>query len=375
VQLVLSDERRISLSFFVLVIVLCLMGYLKGLSVPFYMQPAIISFAFLFFGRFSEILTNRAPKAYVYNFYVLVTLLIIFEQFFRQAIPTSLFNEIGRLVFPVLIVDLIFLSASLKSIKQKSASITKGLIILLLVDLSFRLIESGSLFPQASRYELKVGGLIFSDSNFNGFIAGFLFLYCYLDKILPRKWFLLLLVIVFYSFSLSVWLAVTSVLALSIFLKIGNKVKKYLIGILFFLAFFLLIYSFNLIQFILSDGSFKTKLQIYSVFYSVFFGDNLHLSLFGVGFGNLKYATVSDYRSHSILGLAAEGGLIWLVATIIFWIAHLRNIHSILLSLYIFVVGVISLYPVAYLAPCYFLVRLCGNDLRRPLKKRRKIKT
>jgi len=325
--------------------------YLRGINSSTLTQPVLLGFGFILIVsiyKFTIVSRFKALHLLLLQSAIILFLVLVYQHY-SVGLSKGILNETGRLVFPVItgfLIIVIFDMLPDQGKKVSTAYFIGTCMLLLGADLLVRLIENGTFFPSLSRYEIKRGGLIFVDSNFNGFIA-FLF-YVETAKINYRfRWVFLIFAI--WSVSIAVYLCVI----LHFVISFGKKYK-----FTSFASYIILIISLVLFSnLIFEDGSFQTKLEIINVASKGVFHHSL---ISGVGFGNFN--TVFDIRhpSHNLFGLFAEGGILFILSLLIIFFWLYRN-GARLTIFYSLVIGAISLFPVAYLACYYILVRMVSQ--------------
>jgi hypothetical protein len=357
----------------VLISILCGLSssfYIKGITGQSFFQPTLLStFALLF------CVSSVDYKKIKINSIFICLFLIIFFLFSLLVVQTTFtvhtfgfFNEVGRIVYPFLVCLIVFIVSKTNKFKIEVYLLT--LVFLLSVDTFYRLyFVNNVFFPTLSRYEVKGGGLIYADSNFTAFIAGALFFLVDKYKEKLKKY----LLIKFFSISivfLSASFAAYAAFIFAFFYKLfssRNLITK--IGICFLgVCTFIFVIGFQYAYFetylnAYQDGSLKTKIEILKYFTSFLsYSDKINL-FFGVGFGNFRYYNHYAHASHSILGLFVEGGIIFLLLSVLFYsiLAFQKENRA---AIFFIIISGLSMYPIAYLAPLYSLLLINISSLK-----------
>lgn len=330
--------------------------FVRGLTNFPFLQPVVFAILIIF------LLYVYKPVFYLrlsilLSFIIFLIFLILYQYVF-VGLKYGFANEIGRVLLPF-IATFFMLLLFKKYVSNKKQFITKYIIyltIFLFVDLVWRLLENGAIIPVNHRYELKVGGLIFIDSNFSGFIAACLFLFAYFNKLLDQRnlSFWLLLFIIVYSFSFSVYIA----FILSVLFYLIYKAKALFI---FFLPLF--IFGLLILYHVISDdGSFLTKIVIFEFLVYEFLTSDLRTIFFGIGSGN--FILYVGKASHSLFGLFAELGIVFGLVFILFtlFLMYYKELKP--LMLFIVIAGFVSMFPIAYMTPVYFLIGVYLLELK-----------
>lgn len=336
-------------SFVIIAIALALLGYLRGLGTNPFIQlnlygVGVISLIWAFKG-----IINHYSSIYRHSKMLLLTSLaiglVLLYQYETSYLKFSIINELGRLLLPLISVAVVlgFLKGTIKLISlQKLARI---FIFLLLVDCLYRLFLNGGIVPYGSRYSLKFGGLLFVDANFNGWISAIIYLFRSRLGISKRNRLILLFLIV-YSFSLAVYGGLLLIWVIRYFRNTSFLIRLILSSIIVLLVAGFVVNT--------NDGSFMTKIDIATSSLGFISGASWDLLLFGLGSGNLK--DFFGHGSHTMFGIAAEMGLVFMVFW--FYILHksyrLREVNKYPI-IFILFTGMFSLWPVAYMSLPLFL--------------------
>lgn len=162
-------------------------------------------------------------------------------------------------------------------------------LILLLIEFVYR-ITHPQFFKWATDidnffYIYKFSSIMFSDTNETGFfIMMFTAFLVYLND---KKVIKIPFIILFISFSFIVGtFSRAAVFGFVVFLFYNNYFKKQSIQTKFFIVFCAIFSVFGIITFFMNDGSFLTKIEIFSKSVSYLCRNNIREFLFGVGMNN-----------------------------------------------------------------------------------------
>lgn len=300
--------------------------------------------------------------------------MILSIQFFLLGHQLQLLNEVGRIVFPFLVAftgSVLVFKYNQKRLVTAMSVFIKTICFLLLADALVRLSQNEVwLGFISSRYDIKSGGLLFSDSNFNGFIAGFMLLYLLNTKlpIVKSSWiFVLLACLIVLSASLAVYVGILAALFVGL---IGLRISVIVAFCSLFAIFFLTIQhqgSFHALLMAI-DGSLATKFLIaQEAWVRIWSGGSLQF-VFGSGSGLLKDSF--RFASHNFFGLASELGVLYVVSYLLFFLFLFRKLpHQLTTFVFLGLVGGISLLPVAYMA-CVYLLLAVETRFKRKLASR-----
>ena len=334
-------------------IAVSLLFYLRGVTNAPMLQPVFWSFIFLFI-HFCSKLKKRGVLKSTSVFFLFIafalSLQILLQDYF-YTLRYGLLNEIARLVFPficsVICAEYYF---SLNHESKRKLLLFIGYIFVLIIwtDLLYRLFINSGIFPSVSRYDLKFGGLVFSDSNFMGVIGVILYFYSKLFLLSNRVIYISSVVFMVYSFSFAVYFAI---LLFLIWSYLSNTLR-----LLSLVASIIAIPSaFGVLSL---DGSFALKLEIAKSFLAFLGEADFHQLLFGLGYGNFK--SIFGGGSHSLFGLTVEGGLLFFVifSSLLYFGARFCSGY---LFGSIFVIGLFSLFPIAYFSLLWFLLAISSD--------------
>lgn len=324
--------------------------YVRGFTGSALAQPVIYITLFLLFISVTRPIINRLSlKIFAIAFSLSILLAI---QQYLIGLKYGIINEFGRIVFPLL-SSLLLANWYARYVENKCkfmATFLKAILFFLILDLIFRLVQNGKLFPTYSRYELKVGGLIYLDSNFSGFLSACLWIYSLENKIIKFKSItsILYCLLILYSFSLAVYIGL-----LGVFLYKAFSRNIILILISIPICSIVIWYVYMLVS---EDGSFATKLEIGEFVFNYIAMSNPETVLIGLGSGN-----IIDYigrASHTLIGVGIELGLFFTLITFfilytLFWVEGLSA-----LIVFISIVALAALFPIAYLSPVYCIVSI-----------------
>ena len=333
------------------VIVLSMLFYARGITSTPYLQPALLFFPILtLLATYILIKANRVNAKFIYVSLVLLCVGLIFlMQFNFLTFRYGIVNELGRHLYPLLILSLSIL-IYYKYVRDRKLFITYFFYVatfLLAVDLFFRLMQNGTFLPLVSRYDLKFGGLLFIDSNFNGVLsASLLLLSIFKFYFISLRVKILLFFLVCYSFSLAVYLSLIIILIL--FFRQKSVIFRW--GSVLFLPFII----FIIYDFIAEDGSFLTKVGI--IQNSIVFITDFDVKYLLLGLGSGSFKDFFDGASHNLFGIFTEMGLFYIFVFIASHLYLYSNVENRLVILFILIGGVVSLFPISYLSLVYFLL-------------------
>ncbi len=225
-------------------------------------------------------------------------------------------------------------------------------------------------------YDFKSASFLFQDGNVCAFISTYLFCYSLIINLNSSRlreageiavfWQLVLIAIVYFSFSRQAWFAVLASLIIYFAYRIMEALCPRILDladspmtiiVFIFIAMIVFLYSpqnlvaeFNEINQD-SFGSASTKFAI-ATYTALFLSEASVLDLLiGIGPQNVIDKNVISYVGHSLIGLFPEFGFS-LVFLLFMW---LRRVHGGLILLPLLVGATFSLYPFAYLLPVYIL--------------------
>lgn len=336
----------------------CLL-YLRGFTGSAYLQPSLYFFGIL--GACLHCLKKTDHVSISLFWLAIIAQIILSMQFFLLGHQLHFLNEIGRVVYPFLVA---FTGSALAfNYDERRLSIAvsffiKTISVLLLADAFVRLIQNG-VWPVsvASRYDIKSGGLLFPDSNFNGFLAGFVLLFMRNTKLPIKKssWMVASLTfLVVVSASLAAYAGILIALLVGL---LGPRISIIVSACSISAILFLMMQNqVNLHAALMSvDGSLATKFLIAQEAWVRIWSGDILLTVFGSGSGLLKESF--QFASHNFIGLASELGIVFVVAYFSFALFLFMNLHHHLTTfVFLGMVGGISLLPIAYMACVYFLL-------------------
>lgn len=342
----MSHSRNVIL--FSLLFAMSSLFFIKGVVGSAILQPAI--YVFLLLGSIFLFQPRSIKENSILLSLSIFLILLLVIQSRLIGLHYGIINEVGRVVYPFL-ATFIMISIFDTAIKNKRLFLKYFVIIvtiLLCLDLAFRLMQSGMIFPTSNRYQLKVGGLIFIDSNFNGFLAACLLLFVLFQNQIKfdSKLTFTLFFLALYSFSLAVYIGLFLVLLWKI-------VMRYKILLPFMFAAFvgLVLYVYFLVE---DDGSFQTKLEIFYFFIETYLSMPASSILFGIGSGN--FIEYTGRAAHSLFGLFTELGSLFVVVFLYFIYRALLNKETYVVLLFVGIVGFASIYPITYMTLIYFVL-------------------
>lgn len=330
--------------------------YLKGIFGQSFYQPTLLCalILLLFCVNYKKLIIDDIFIYIFINILLLVCLLLTQSIFVVH--QYGIINEVGRVIYPIFVCLLVLMVSKTNKFDFEFYFYT--ILLLLIIDSIYRLYFVNDAFiPSNSRYEIKGGGLLYADSNFTGFISGSLFFLInrYRSKI--KHYFcskFLLFLITLLSASLASYVGFAFAFLYHFFISRELFIKTVIL-ILFILISIYITFIWGLHSNFFEDGSLKTKIQIFNYFFSFLSDGNFLDILFGVGFGNFKIYNHYPHAAHSIPGLFVDGGIFYMLLTLIFYVTSaIRKDNR--AALFFMLIAGFSMYPVAYLAPIFFLL-------------------
>lgn len=331
------------------------------LGINRYLSPVYFVFLFLLF--FTLIYLHKISKKSLLFFCLttIPTTLIIIGQNFTYDLKHGVINEIGRHIVPLLYTSLL-LSLSEKydtnNLERLAHRFIKFNVYLLSFEGFFRIVKSVLSGAGGSFYDYKGNSILFPDSNFVGLqIVGlYLFIELFFKKNIYTKYKIVLLILLFLTFSRTAYLILLPFLIWNLWKKIHLLFKILItaVGGAGFVIALIKIYND-----ITEDGSFKTKVEIYEKFIELFIDDLNSTTFFlGIGSGNIIYSI--NRASHNIFGLTFEMGILWLIIFIgaFFYLGNLSGKKGLLYVFIIMISGIVSLLPITYMTFHYTILVL-----------------
>jgi hypothetical protein len=337
-------------------ILLALFGLVPGLSkLPLY-QPVLYLIPILGLRLLDG--AKLASTAWGRQVICLLCCILFFMLLLVQSwngLQIAFLNEFARLCLPFIVALLsfqVFLVTCPDAQREMAMRVfVRGSLIILSIDCAARICEpllNGSM----GRYDYKYGGLFYSDSNFNGVIAGCI--YCLIFD-LGKSWRnsrIHAILLSLLSFSYGVYISLTAVIVWRYISRVHGNVREttLLIAALFLISPVVIFGGIIFIESIFSNGSFLTKLEIVELVFA-FYSNHIETIWTGLGSGQMR--EVLGWDSHNLVGLSAELGLVGSL-TLLLLLLFLWSCSS-YTSLFLTLVGGFSLFPVAYLAPIIFI--------------------
>lgn len=303
-------------------------------------------------------------------FFVFIILIILIFQKEYMYHRNGLLNEVFRNIF-WLLYGFIFagLVSNIRKISDWSYVINKSIpfiLFIFFVESLYRIYSGlGSGF---NFYNFKFNSLLYPDSNFVA--INLLILYIFVDKFCSyisgyKIHKILLIFLILLCFSRTVYLIFIFYIFSKNFNFLGKKSYKkwiFIVSSIFVTILGVFLIFNDLYSYIITDGSFLTKLEIFENFTKYFFSDGLTF-LFGVGSGNLIDFTGRE--SHNLFGLTIEMGVVWIVLIIILFTNFLREKNFSWIVMAVLFSGFSSLFPMTYLTLfiCLFILVARFNKL------------
>lgn len=347
---------------FPILLVASTLFFTRGISSSAFVQGHLI---------FTVLTSCLAAYYLIYNGYIdkktfslfaifLLSVLHLVVQSLFLNIPINFLVECGRYSLPLLILTIF---SYLFDLSSRKTLILKSFIILgtavFFADMLFRLAEVGSL---ANRYSLKHGGFLFVDSNFSG-----IFIVCLYYLLTCTKFTFKSSTVIVTRWTLLVILASTgSLAAYFMFLIVSLLCKfKFLQKYLFLLimvqiSFVAAIYT--IVSDYFPDGSLITKVNIIQSAISSIQDTSWTTFFWGQGSGLFTEITQQRYPSHNLFGLFVEGGIAFGITHLLaIYIIRPKSAVSAALVLGLGVVGLFSLYPLAYMSVFWCVIVLMNH--------------
>lgn len=271
-------------------------------------------------------------------------------------IKTGLFLIVTSLSYPIF--DLLCKKIKIEDLKKYSIKYIHFVILLYLFELVVRLVRCNFSFSSltdpmffARLFYLYKENLIIGGGDTN-FIATHLLITFFFAFYLNRRFqiklgkeLLLLVFLLFFAFSRAGWLSVVfgSVALSFIHKKNRNKISFFRLGIMMFLILIVLIFLFSALSY---DGSFETKIEIWTLTLDFLKNASLRDLLLGLGFLN-SIQVVKFNVAHTLIStLLMDTGLISLFLYFLCWIPILKQSRGfalyILMPVFIFALSFIQ---------------------------------
>lgn len=271
-------------------------------------------------------------------------------------IKTGLFLIVTSLSYPIF--DLFCKKIKIEDLKKYSIKYIHFVILLYLFELVVRLVRCNFSFSSltdpmffARLFYLYKENLIIGGGDTN-FIATHLLITFFFAFYLNRRFqiklgkeLLLLVFLLFFAFSRASWLSVVFGIAALSFIhkKNRNKISFSRLGIMMFLILIVLIFLFSALSY---DGSFETKIEIWTLTLDFLKNESLRDLLLGLGFLN-SIQVVKFNVAHTLVStLLMDTGLISLFLYFLCWIPILKQSHGfafyILIPIFIFALSFIQ---------------------------------
>ena len=290
----------------------------------------------------------------------LISVVHLVVQSIFMDMPINFLVECGRYSLPLLILAIFSYFFNLSSNKTL---IVKSFIIcgtaVFLTDMLFRLAEVGAL---SSRYSLKHGGFMFVDSNFSG-----IFVVCLYYLLTVAKFtFKSSTVIVTRLTLFAILVSTGSIAAYLMFLIVAffrkfKFVQSYLFALIMMQVSFVAI-TYTIVGDYFADGSFITKVNIIGSAVLSIQDTSWTTFFWGQGLGLFTEITQQRYPSHNLFGLFVEGGIVFgITQLLVIYVIRPKSAVSAGLVFAIGVVGLFSLYPLAYISAFWCVIVLMNH--------------
>lgn len=244
-------------------------------------------------------------------------------------------------------------------------------IVLLIVEAAIRI--SHPRVYDLSFYRYKFNSIMYEDSNYVGiFIICLIFYSIYLSKYKSEKYIwqkIVLFLLCIATFSRA---AIISTLGMIIALKIFDILyniakkltKKQKITISIIMGLITIIICFLVVDFLLRDGSFRSKFYIAELAIKHLKHSNLNQILFGVGFGK-TYDYIGIGAHNIVIAYTLESGIIGLIFFIMFtvMIAIKTNGKSLIITIPFLMAGMsLAGFTLPFLYIIYAMIYILENE-------------
>ncbi len=324
-----------------------------GILSPAYLSLAFVSLAIIIF---SKSLKSKYLQENLIFF--LLADWFFLEIFINPTgdIKTGLFLIVTSLSYPIF--DLFCKKIKIEDLKKYSIKYIHFVILLYLFELSIRLVRCNFSFSSltdpmffARLFYLYKENLIIGGGDTN-FIATHLLITFFFAFYLNRRFqvklgkeLLVLVFLLFFAFSRAGWLSVVfGTVSLSFIHKRNrNKISLFRLEIMMFLILIVLVFLFSALSY---DGSFETKIEIWTLTLDFLKNASLRDLLLGLGFLN-SIQVVKFNVAHTLIStLIMDTGLISLFLYFSCWIPVLKQSRGfalyILIPIFIFALSFIQ---------------------------------
>ncbi len=324
-----------------------------GILSPAYLSLAFVSLAIIIF---SKSLKSKYLQENLIFF--LLSDWFFLEIFINPTgdIKTGLFLIVTSLSYPIF--DLFCKKIKIEDLKKYSIKYIHFVILLYLFELSIRLVRCNFSFSSltdpmffARLFYLYKENLIIGGGDTN-FIATHLLITFFFAFYLNRRFqvklgkeLLVLVFLLFFAFSRAGWLSVVfGTVSLSFIHKRNrNKISLFRLEIMMFLILIVLVFLFSALSY---DGSFETKIEIWTLTLDFLKNASLRDLLLGLGFLN-SIQVVKFNVAHTLIStLIMDTGLISLFLYFSCWIPVLKQSRGfalyILIPIFIFALSFIQ---------------------------------
>lgn len=332
--------------------------FTRGLTNNPLLQGHLIFFVISAFFVFLYLLKTQkiSPKSLVIIICGFIVFLHITFQYFVLELNIKIINELGRLVIPILTLAIYMIT--LENTSRPKILIRFFIIITIAffsIDFILRMSQVNDLM---SRYSVKRGGFLFTDSNFTGYFASSFILLFKEYKVLfskaARKLIILSFIIILASTGS---LAAYFMLGVGLVLRACIKSKKLYVLFSALISIIVLFFA-DLMSVLISDGSFNTKIKIITDAILLIKNVSFVELMLGQGSGLFAQVTAGKYPSHNLLGIFVEMGMLFLMVQFVIYYKLLKNSPVACYNLFFssLLVSMISLYPISYIAIQWILI-------------------
>ena len=307
-------------------------------NIPIITNPSPIYFVALFGSYFYIISRLKSPyRIKLNNLMILAIVAFFYFSIFQMFIGGDL-NMTANICLWFIFFFVVYerLSrAKLKSILRISENFVIFSIIILSIEALLRIINSGNLIKHfisfilgsgTEFYQLKRNSIMFADSNSTAFYASTVLLFVsYLSDRTNKVYFiekLILIILILLSFSRASLIALITIYLIKlIFSNLRKLWLLYLLPILLGVSIF--VFS-PILQYILSDPSFRIKMNILQNTADYVGSANIRELLFGIGFGG-GLRILGIWLHNFLVTFFVESGIIGISIILAFLIAIIKK--------------------------------------------------
>ncbi len=288
--------------------------------------------------------------------FIVFTVILLVYQNIAIGLKYGLLNELVRHTFPYVFFAylIVYLSQKKKdSLRKLAKEFINFNILLLVAETAYRVFARYYFHnEQGSFYFFKYDSFIYMDSNFTALhtLSIFTFL-IFTQHILSVKFYcakwLVLILLILLTFSRTAYLILPLILLIRYYRNINIKVKIAFVVLGIF--FFGIALDKGFIERILEDESLLSKFCLFEEFF-MFLKQEVATVLLGDGSGNL--VDIIFLASHNLTGFIMEMGLAYFLfmSLLLGYIIKSFGIKTAVMLLPVFLSGIISLYPLAYMS-------------------------